>query len=311
VFEINKRRLEEVGSDALQDMLDRRDWTDLPVHSAFAANKKAGIITDDDDVDDDRAQSTTLVIEEVVPAKEVSAEEQADLDMEAELVARWEMELEMMSLQATGRSGQRSSQVIEEVLVPEEEEEVGEELDDIDMEAEIQARWEMELEMMALQSGQQSAGVIEEEVEDVVQEEEEGVGEELDDIDMEAEIQARWEMELEMMALQSGQQSAGVTEEEVEDVVQEEEEEVGEELDDIDMEAEIQARWEMELEMMALQSTGGAGQDDVSEVETLNSESESYIAEAEGVEAEGAGGEGEEDYSDLLLDVDKWLQDSS
>jgi hypothetical protein len=260
VFEINKRRLEEVGSDALQDMLDRRDWTDLPVHSAFAANKKAGIITDDDDVDDDRAQSTTLVIEEVVPAKEVSAEEQADLDMEAELVARWEMELEMMSLQATGRSGQRSSQVIEEVLVPEEEEEVGEELDDIDMEAEIQARWEMELEMMALQSGQQSAGVIEEEVEDVVQEEEE---------------------------------------------------EVGEELDDIDMEAEIQARWEMELEMMALQSTGGAGQDDVSEVETLNSESESYIAEAEGVEAEGAGGEGEEDYSDLLLDVDKWLQDSS
>jgi hypothetical protein len=260
VFEINKRRLEEVGSDALQDMLDRRDWTDLPVHSAFAANKKAGIITDDYDDDDDvRAQSTTSMIEEVVPAKEVSAEEQADLDMEAEIQARWEMELEMMSLQATGRSGQRSSYVIKEELVPEEEEEVGEELDDIDMEAEIQARWEMELEMMALQSGQQSAGVIEDE------------GEEL---------------------------------------VPEEEEEVGEELDDIDMEAEIQARWEMELEMMALQSTGGAGQGDVSEVETLDSASESYIAEA-AAEGEGAGGDGEEDYSDLLLDVDKWLQESS
>jgi hypothetical protein len=207
VFEINKRRLEEVGSDALQDMLDRRDWTDLPVHSAFAANKKAGIITDDDD-DDVRAQSTTSMIEEVVPAKEVSAEEQADLDMEAEIQARWEMELEMMSLQATGRSGQRSSHVIKEELVPEEEEEVGEELDDIDMEA------------------------------------------------------------------------------------------------------EIQARWEMELEMMALQSTGGAGQGDVSEVETLDSASESYIAEA-AAEGEGAGGDGEEDYSDLLLDVDKWLQETS
>ena len=39
VFELNKQRLAAVGSRALQDMLDRRDWSGLPQHSAFALMK--------------------------------------------------------------------------------------------------------------------------------------------------------------------------------------------------------------------------------------------------------------------------------
>ena len=225
MFEINKRRLEDVGSDALQSMLDRRDWTDLPIHSAFAANKKAGIISDDDIDEGEMAQQgSTSVIEEVV--QEVSEEEQNDIDVEAEILARWEMELEMMALQASGRSGL------------------------------------------------QSARVIEEEIEEVVQEEE---------------------------------------------VL---EEEVVEEQDDIDMEAEMVARWEMELEMMALQSTGQmdmqGDESDIDSAESVSSdryvqEGETEAEEEEGVvseEGEGVGGEGEDSYTDLLSDVDRWLQEN-
>ena len=215
MFEINKRRLEDVGSDALQSMLDTRDWTDLPIHSAFAANKKAGIISDDDiDEDDTAQQSTTSVIEEVV--QEVSEEEQNDIDVEAEMLARWEMELEMMALQASGRSGLQSAQVIEE------------------------------------------------EIEGVVQEE---------------EVQ---------------------------------EEEVEEEQDDIDMEAEMLARWEMELEMMALQSTSQMDmQGDESDIDSAESvSSDLYVQEGETEGEEGVGGEGEDSYTDLLSDVDRWLQEN-
>ena len=71
VFELNKQRLAAVGSRALQDMLDRRDWSSLPQYSAFALmkgsktsseiNKRTGAVyqgdrdrdsdSDDDEID--------------------------------------------------------------------------------------------------------------------------------------------------------------------------------------------------------------------------------------------------------------------
>jgi hypothetical protein len=36
VFEMNSARLKSVGSERLQDMLDRRDWSGLPLYSPYA-----------------------------------------------------------------------------------------------------------------------------------------------------------------------------------------------------------------------------------------------------------------------------------
>ena len=36
IYETNIERLEEVGTNILQEMLDNQDWRDLPVHSTHA-----------------------------------------------------------------------------------------------------------------------------------------------------------------------------------------------------------------------------------------------------------------------------------
>jgi len=41
IYKQNVERLEAVGLEKLQDMLDRRDWTQLPVHSAHAKLNRA------------------------------------------------------------------------------------------------------------------------------------------------------------------------------------------------------------------------------------------------------------------------------
>ena len=152
VFELNKQRLAAVGSRALQDMLDRRDWTGLPQYSAFALNKgtktQSGIMRD----------------------VELEGEGDSDGDMEAEMDVRKGMEayytnngaVEVVDEVEEGSDDYVSYRSIEkETLFEKQEQEEEEE------EEEVEEEEEEEEEEEGVQGGEEAEVGIEIEVEDL------------------------------------------------------------------------------------------------------------------------------------------------
>ena len=168
VFELNKQRLAAVGATALQEMLNKRDWSALPVYSAFAM-RQAGRSGPDSrvKVDDDilayigveeRREIERDNTEEEEVEREVEKGEVKEIQMESRLEESWSYETEV----------EVEVKVVEDVFEEEGEvvfEEVDEEtmmyemIDEVRDEVEDEVLNDVEDEVVTFQYYDESEGV--------------------------------------------------------------------------------------------------------------------------------------------------------
>ena len=298
VFELNKQRLAAVGSTALQEMLDKRDWGGLPVYSAFAM-RLAGRSRSDSGI---KVEDDILAYLGVGKREEIEREE----DVEEE-------ENNSVEVNVKGEDGR------EQMEIQIEEEEENSWLYDVEEEVVLQEEYGGTLYEIVLHEEDQF------QIEDVVYEEEAGVevekkvvyqsdnsedGELFQNLDffetagqeVEVEVEVVYEVEVEGEEEEEEEISFQVEGEEVFYDVEGEEEVVYE----VEVEVEEEVVYEVEGEEEVVYEVEGE-EEVVYEVEVEVEDEVEYEVERE---EEVEGEEGELDFAALLANVDKWLIDS-